>query len=197
MVFCFFALLRRSRKFSFLFFNLVAKPLSWTGVCNHEPQPWAQTAALLKIPPVSDTRWSRLHNLVFHRLFLMIHYPRGGEFQLSLICFFFFLWYCTKNFLIFISSPHPTSSPTLSFLVNQKLPWTLKRKISPIYPQSRVQLQKVPYITLPLLFSVKMFLLLTQIASLLHLSLASSTAKHLVMMWDCFCEESSCPELPN
>lgn len=110
---------------------------------------------------------------------------------------FFFLWYCTKNFLIFISSPHPTSSPTLSFLVNQKLPRTLKRKISPIYPQSRVQLQKVPYITLPLLFSVKMFLLLTQIASLLHLSLASSTAKHLVMMWDCFCEGPSCPELPN
>lgn len=47
----------------------VAKSIPQTGVCNHEPQWWTQTAAFLKIPPAGDTRWSRLHNLVFHRLF--------------------------------------------------------------------------------------------------------------------------------
>lgn len=146
VVFCFFALLRRSSKFSFLFFfNLVAKPPSRTGVRNHEPQRWAQTAAFLKIPPASDTHWSRLHNLVFHRLFLMIHCPRGGEFQLSLILFFFpsgtVLRTSSFSSLLFLP---PAPLNWVSLLIKKLTLNTKDKKISPCVPRAEYNSKKSP-----------------------------------------------------
>lgn len=98
----------------------VAKSIPQTGVCNHEPQWWTQTAAFLKIPPAGDTRRSRLHNLVFHRLFWWFIPPWGGEFSAIVTPLLFLITKgITSSFWGFLSLPLlllPWLSPCFLFL---------------------------------------------------------------------------------
>lgn len=62
-VVCFFFLCcaGERNKFSFLIFLLLQNLWARTGVCNHEPQWWTQTAAFLKIPPAKwHTHWGEV-----------------------------------------------------------------------------------------------------------------------------------------